>query len=167
VTATYEGETSRTAYQRGMEHLNDIEKRAEDSPLWKHSSIHRVSSPAQFQMEVTGLHRSAMERLSEEIVRIKTSNSKILMNSKNDWAQPALVRVVAVTGNNQETQPGDQEPSRQERRAEIEARRTPQRRRRRAATEATPNSPPESRQRQGHAEQQEDRETRRMRRGRQ
>jgi hypothetical protein len=39
------------------------------------------------------------------------------MNSKNDWAQPPLVRIVAVTGNQLETQIGDNEPSRQERRA--------------------------------------------------
>jgi hypothetical protein len=75
VIATYKGETSRTAYQRGMEHQKDLEKQSEDSPLWKHSSIHHESSPAHFQMEVTGLHRSAMERLSDEIVRIKISNS--------------------------------------------------------------------------------------------
>jgi hypothetical protein len=166
VTATYEGETSRTAYQRGLEHASDVEKKSEDSPLWKHSTIHHESNPARFQMEVTGLHRSAMERLSNEIVRIKISNSTIVMNSKNDWAQPALVRVVAVTGNAQDVQAGDQLPSRQDRRA---ARGTPQRRRRRANSTSTPESSQRQSQRsspsQRQGEQQDERESRRLRRG--
>jgi hypothetical protein len=68
-------------------------------------------------MEVNGVHRSAMYRLSDEIVRIKTNNSSIVSNSKNYWAQRALVRVVAVTGNVLETQAEDQGDTRQERQA--------------------------------------------------
>jgi hypothetical protein len=34
-TATYEGESSRTAYQRGAEHDKELEKKSEDSPLCK------------------------------------------------------------------------------------------------------------------------------------
>jgi hypothetical protein len=110
-----------------MEHTSDMDKKAEDSLLWKHSIIHYVDNPARFKMEVTGLHWSAMERLSDDIVRIKISNSTVVMNSKNDWAQPTLVRVVAVTGNSPEVQPGDEQPSRQNRRV---ARGKPVRRRR-------------------------------------
>jgi hypothetical protein len=164
ISATYEGETSRTAFQRGMEHTADMEKKAEDSPLWKHSSIHHADDPARFEMEVTGIHRSAMERLSDKIVRIKISNSTVVMNSKNDWAQPALVRLVAVTGNSQDVQPGDQQPSRQDRRA---ARGSPRRRRTADREATTPPPSPSSiqRQRQRLDEQQEDREARRQRRG--
>jgi hypothetical protein len=91
IEATYEGETSRTGYQRGQEHDKDMKKRTEDSPLWKHSSIHHEESPANYQMEITGTHRTAMERLNNEVVRIKVSNSSILLNSKNYWAQPSIV----------------------------------------------------------------------------
>jgi hypothetical protein len=108
-----------------------------------------------------------MERLCDEIVRIKSRNSKIHLNSKNDWAQPALVRVIAITGNQLETQQGDDQPGRQERRA---ARSTPTRRRRRAATEVDTTPTPErgSRsQREQSQQQQEDTGTRRLRRGQQ
>jgi hypothetical protein len=162
-SATYEGESSRTAFQRGAEHDRELEKKSEDSPLWKHSSIHHPEGVARFQMEVTGTHKSVVERMCDEIVRIKVSNSKIILNSKNDWNQPALVRVVAVTGNSQETQQGDDQPTRQERRS---ARDTPTRRRRRVANEraASPTTPTRVVRRTGD-QQQGDRELRRQRRG--
>jgi hypothetical protein len=164
VEATYEGESSRTAFQRGAEHDTELAKKSEDSPLWKHQSIHHPDTEARFQMEVTGVHRSVASRMCDEIVRIKSSNSKHLMNSKNDWNQPALVRVVAVTGNSQETQQGDLQPTRQERRAA--ARDTPTRRRRRLANEraVSPASPEMNVRRQGTQQQQESREMRRQRR---
>jgi hypothetical protein len=117
ITATYEGETSRTAFCRGMEHKKDIGKKDLESPLWKHCSIHHQDTAVPFTMEVTGLHKSAGHRLSNEIVRIRSSNSNIILNSKNDWAQPAMIRVVPTMGNIMETQEGDQQPTRQQRRA--------------------------------------------------
>jgi hypothetical protein len=80
VKATYQGESSRTGFHRGMEHDHDLEMESEDSPLWKHSSIHHKDKKARFQMEVTGVHKGAMHRLSDEIVRIKTDNSSIVLN---------------------------------------------------------------------------------------
>jgi hypothetical protein len=120
-TAQYQGETGKTAFERGAQHDQDLLSKKEDSPLWKHCSIHHQERVVKFDMVVTGVHKSAMERLNNEIVRIKTDDSDVIMNSKNDWAQPALVRVVAVTGNQLETQVGDTQPSRQERRAAREA----------------------------------------------
>jgi hypothetical protein len=117
VTSTYEGESSRSAYTRGLEHKADLAKRDLDSPLWKHCSIHHQDTEVPFNMEVTGIHKSAMHRLSDEIVRIRSTNSPIILNSKNDWAQPALIRVVPVVGNISETQLGDTGQTRQQRRA--------------------------------------------------
>jgi hypothetical protein len=100
--------------------------------------------------------------MCDKIVRIKTTNSKILLNSKNDWNQPALVRVLAVQGNSQITQQGDDQPTRQERRA---ARTTPSRRRRRQTDDQdeSPATPARENRRQG-AQQQVDRELKRQRR---
>jgi hypothetical protein len=128
-----------------------MDKKKETSPLWKHVTIHHNETAVPFEMEVTGLHKSAMERLNDEIVRIKTSNSNIILNSKNDWAQPALVRIVPVTGNRLETQVGDTEPSRQARRMQDTGTQgggaaTPRRRRRRADLDPAP-TPPGSSQR--------------------
>jgi hypothetical protein len=141
-----------------------MEKHVEDSPLWKHSVIHHEEQKSSFEMQVTGVHRTAMGRLCDKIIRIKTSNSKVLLNSKNDWAQPALIRVTTAVGNSQETQVGDSQPSRQERREAARAQQgTPQRRRRRRAASPATTTPvraaPDAQQ------QQEDRQSRRARRG--
>jgi hypothetical protein len=149
-----------------------MEKEKEDSPLWKHSSIHHVEKKATFEMEVTGMQRTPAERLCNEIVRIKTSNSKIVLNSKNDWAQPALVRIVAVSGNQQETQTGDTQPTRQDRMAtrNLTQSGTPTRRRRRAAPTPSPPATPgtgSTSRRPDPVQLQEERTTRRQRRGEQ
>jgi hypothetical protein len=68
-------------------------------------------------MVITGIHRSPIMRLNNVLVRIKIDDSDTIMNSNNDGSQPNLVRVVAVSGNRQETQIGDTQPGRQERRA--------------------------------------------------
>jgi hypothetical protein len=172
VQATYEGESSRTAYARGLEHERDLETETDDSPLWKHCVIHHQEQKVKFEMEVTGVHRRAMYRLTDEIVRIKTSNSSIVLNSKNYWAQPQLTRVVAVTGNIQETQAGDVGDTRQERRAQRAAAvgrtastpSTPasQKRRRRAALQ--PASQPASQSASQPVAVPLDREARRLRR---
>jgi hypothetical protein len=146
-----------------------MEKEKEDSPLWKHSTIHHIDSKAKYEMEVTGTHRSAAERLCNEIVRIKTTNSKIVLNSKNYWAQPALIRVVAVSGNIQETQAGDVQPTRQDRMAARNMTQggTPTRRRRRAPPPASPPATPgtsSSTRRADPDQQQEARSNRRQRR---
>jgi hypothetical protein len=134
--STYEGESSRTAFQCSAEHDHALAVESEDSPLWKHCQIHHNEEHVPFKMEVTGIHLSAMYRLSDEIVRIKTNNSQIVLNSKNYWAQPSLVRVVALTGNSLETQVGDTGDTRQERRAA-----------RAAATAGTGSSPAVQRRR--------------------
>jgi hypothetical protein len=168
VSATYEGETSRTGFQRGLEHDRDMSKKTEDSPLWKHSTIHHEEMSCKFEMEITGTHRTPMERLNDEVVRIKSSNSSILLNSKNDWAQPSLVRIVAVVGNHQETQQGDTQITRQERRNAAREQQgvgdTPTRRRRRRAAPTVDSPATPRRAARGTEEQQQDRAARRTRR---
>jgi hypothetical protein len=128
-----------------------------------HTSITRKKT-ATFEMEVTGIHSTAMQRLANEIVRIKSTDSEIVLNSKNDWAQPALVRVIPVTGNLQETQAGDTQMSRQERReanqaAALRGERPTRRRRVRETETANSSTPVRQLPSQGG------REERRLRRG--
>ena len=52
--AEYWGETSRTGYERGEEHLSGLESKYEKNSLWKHSSIHHEGTLGQenFRMEI-------------------------------------------------------------------------------------------------------------------
>jgi hypothetical protein len=85
------------------------------SVLWKHSTIMHDSRQIEFEVEVTGTHKTVLERMTNELVRIKHSTSDVILNSKNDWTQPPNIRVVPITGNRQETQVGDSQPGRNER----------------------------------------------------
>ena len=44
VLAEYWGETARTAYERGEEHVTGLEAKNKDNSLWKHSSLHHGGS---------------------------------------------------------------------------------------------------------------------------
>jgi hypothetical protein len=115
IKAEYEGESSKTAFERNLDHEDDMRKEDLESPLWKHSTIAHESRHIEWEVEVTGIHKTVIERMTDEIVRIKHSKADIVLNSKNDWTQPALIRIVPVTGNRLETQVGDDQPSRNER----------------------------------------------------
>ena len=74
----YIGETSRSAYARGKEHLTSLSRKEEGSPLWKHSiEIHEGHVPG-FCMSVTGQFRNdAMLRQISEAVRINREGKKM------------------------------------------------------------------------------------------
>lgn len=117
IMACYEGESSLTAFQRTQNHEDDMRKEDLESPMYKHCTIAHNSRKVEFEVEVTGIHKTVMGRMTDELVRIKHSTSDVVLNSKNDWTQPALVRVIPITGNRLETQVGDTLPGRAERRA--------------------------------------------------
>ena len=61
----YIGETSRSAYTRGREHLNALERREESSVMWRHSCDRHGGNIPEFVMNVTGTFRDdAMLRQS-------------------------------------------------------------------------------------------------------
>jgi hypothetical protein len=68
--------------------------------------ISHESQEVEFTMEVTERFPGAAVRQIDEGVRVITSRAKIVMNSKTQWHQPPIVRVVTDTGNVREDQPG-------------------------------------------------------------
>ena len=99
LTATYEGESGRNGYSRGLEHVAALEGRQETSPLWKHCEIQHKGRIVGFKMTCLRSFRSAFLRQTNEGVRIVSSKSDICMNSRSEWHQPAVVRVTATLGN--------------------------------------------------------------------
>ena len=50
----YDGQTSRTAYLRTAEHIDDLEKRKEHSHLWRHCKEKHNGEIQKFKFSVTG-----------------------------------------------------------------------------------------------------------------
>ena len=106
IKAEYEGETARNPYSRGMEHQRDLENMAEKSPLWKHCSIQHGGRIVQFRMDALRAYKYPMVRQVNEGARVRLTEADICMNSKSEFHQPCIVRVIAVRGNVNEEQAG-------------------------------------------------------------
>ena len=74
----------------------------EDNALWKHCQLEHGGEKVEFSMKVLGSFQSSMARQVNEGVRIKTSKADCLMNSKSEFHQHPVVRVVPMRGIQQE-----------------------------------------------------------------
>ena len=82
--SVYYGESARTAFERGLEHLSDFSKNAEESHMWRHvEEEHGDGEPVEFEMKVLRGHRSAFTRQIHEAVKIVRNKEKNILNSKN------------------------------------------------------------------------------------
>ena len=93
--AHYKGETSRNMYTRGKEHLQLYHSRHKASNLWAHCVKYHGATPANFEMQLTGVFSSALRRQIAEGVQIRNFKG-ISMNRKSEWKQPAVTRAVYV-----------------------------------------------------------------------
>ena len=83
---TYVGETARSAYTRGKEHMESMERRDEKSALWRHCVEKHNAEQQEFKMTVTGVYSNdAMLRQIVEGVRINKVPAEKLINSKKEW----------------------------------------------------------------------------------
>ena len=70
----YTGQTSRSLYQRGKEHLNGFLNKDENNALYKHSMDKHDGEFVEFEMKVVKQHFSAFGRLVHESVRINRNS---------------------------------------------------------------------------------------------
>ena len=66
--------------------------------MWKHCTIQHGGVKAEFIVQSTGSHKTPMRRQINEAVRINMSRADIILNSRAEFHQAALVRVVPQRG---------------------------------------------------------------------
>ena len=93
-TKVYEGETSRSARLRGIEHVNQLAGKKNDSVLYKHQLTEHENEEVEFKMEITGIFKDALSRQAEEAVRIQSRKPSELMNSKSEFNHPPIARIM-------------------------------------------------------------------------
>ena len=114
-TAEYFGETGDSGYSRGLDHISAIRgDQPKKSALAKHLQEFHPNSlrdTQAYRTRVISTHSRPLVRQVTEGVKIHNSLADILMNDKEEWIQPAVVRMQAT----QETG-GGRQPLRQGRR---------------------------------------------------
>ena len=97
-TTIYSGETGKNGFTRGKQHQDALRLKDEENALWKHCMVDHGGKIAKFSMKILGVFHSCLSRQVNEAVRIEISTADCIMNSKAEWHQAPLVRVVPVTG---------------------------------------------------------------------
>lgn len=96
--AQYWGESARTGYKRGKEHLQALRKGDEESSLVKHAIINHQGEIPDFQMRVERQHQTPFSRQISEAVAIDTCKADIILNSKAEYNGEKVPRVVLEVG---------------------------------------------------------------------
>ena len=102
----YDGETGCNCYTRGKQHQSALRLKDEENALWKHCLVEHNGMEAEFSMKQTNVFNSCLARQVNEAVRIEMSTADCVMNSKAEFHQAPLVRVVPVTGLLEEQEAG-------------------------------------------------------------
>ena len=85
VEAHYYGESARTSYLRGREHLRGQVCQLEENPLWKHDQVHHSGVQGSYSMAVIRSHRTPLSRQIQEATEIEFSQAQIIMNSRSEY----------------------------------------------------------------------------------
>ena len=87
VKSEYIGETSRTGYDRGQEHLKMLENRNPESPLVKHQVETHPDQEPEFEMRILNTHKTPLSRQVEEGMLISNFEGGNLLNCRGEWGQ--------------------------------------------------------------------------------
>ena len=82
----YKGETSYSAYTRGLEHIKKYQENDPNSMLQNHSQSVHQGNRIEFQMDILGTyHRDATLRQISEGIEIEKTPPARLMNTRSEW----------------------------------------------------------------------------------
>ena len=90
----YIGETAKSAYERGANHLYDRKNLDLGSHMLKHAlAHHRDQDPnlVKFHMKVLSYHKSYFERQINEAVKIQYNRENHILNSKAEYNRSSIV----------------------------------------------------------------------------
>ena len=96
----YHGRTARCLYTRQGEHFHGLEVKKEDNAMWKHEELYHPNEECSFQFEAEKFFNDAMSHQIYEGVCINKSTSTpgYLMNSRSEYEQGGVARVVVAHG---------------------------------------------------------------------
>ena len=119
----YVGETNRSTYERGYEHLMDMRQISKGSHILKHlvdkhegENIDKID----FRMKVIKFHKSSFERQIHESVLIQSNRRHCLLNSKSEFNRCAIPRLGMKLGEKEYIENREETIAEEKREAELE-----------------------------------------------
>ena len=97
--ATYWGESGDSSYCRTLQHQAAVRNRDESNAFAKHLKIHHPEQEGNqeaFKYTLVEVHAKPLPRLVSESCYIQTRKTDIPMNSKAEWHQPMVARVMVT-----------------------------------------------------------------------
>ena len=111
----YIGESSRSAFERGSEHINDYEKKLTDSHIYKHQEIgHPEMAEPRFEFRIIRNFQSALVRQVTEAVMISRRGENGVLNSKGVFNRCKLPRLIIEDHKEQEEKSDQNEEEEEE-----------------------------------------------------
>ena len=98
VSAHYYGESARTPFLRGREHLRGQAKGLEENPMAKHDSVHHPDLRGSYSMKVLRRHKAPLGHQVQEAVEIEHSKAQVLLNRKGEFNGARVPRVTIEVG---------------------------------------------------------------------
>ena len=98
ISSIYEGETGKNGFTRGLEHLAVLRLEDEENAMWKHCLVQHDGLQAEFEMKILRTFNSCLERQVNEAVRIVITKAYIILNSKSEFRQAPIIRIVPTNG---------------------------------------------------------------------
>ena len=105
----YFGESARTPYDRGLEHLAALKAENIESPLWEHHTEDHNTEEPQFEMKVSGYKLKPLERQAEEAAKLDEFTGLKFLNRRGEWGQN-LPPKLALEENLSKSQGGKRKP---------------------------------------------------------
>ena len=100
IKAEYIGETGDSGYSRGLDHAaairNDQPKQSARAKHLREFHPDYLRKTDAYRVKVLSTYRKPLERQIMEGVKIHNSMADILINGKEEWIQPAVVRLQAT-----------------------------------------------------------------------
>ena len=97
--ASYWGESGDSAYCRTHQHQDAIGNKDENNAFAKHLTIYHPEHEGNknaFEFKLEEIHNKPLTRLCSESNYIHRNTAQIQMNSKAEWHQPVVARVVVI-----------------------------------------------------------------------
>ena len=83
----YIGESARTSWDRGVEHLEAIRREDRESPLIEHAQDEHPGDPREFKMEVIKYVSRNLLRQASEAIEIGKHKEFNVINRRGEWGQ--------------------------------------------------------------------------------